>query len=168
MKRLGLSTLVAAAVLCGVPAAARAQSLVLAGSFQASSGMQGGGGSQATVVRAPTRLRLGGELRIDEDLANGLQFGALLDIEPRARVGADIRYVRLFLERFAVTAGAIGYITPGTAIGPTASFEYRHPLGKVASLTAGPEVNVFVVGIDVPDKTVIWQTLLHVGLRVDL
>lgn len=168
MIRARVASVAAALVVLATTATASAQQFVLAGNFSASTGLQGGGGREASVLRAPTRLRLGGELRVDEDLANGVAVGVLLDMEPRARVGVDIRYVRLFLQRFAVTVGGIGYLTPGTAIGPTASFEYRHPLGKSISLTAGPEVNVFVVGIDVPDKTVIWQTLLQVGLRVDL
>jgi hypothetical protein len=147
---------------------ARAQRYVPAATFNVASGMQGGGGKEVSLLRAPTRFRLGAELHVDEDPTNGLGFAALLDLEPRARIGADLRYVRTFSRSFAITAGAIGYITPGTMIGPTASLEVRHPIGKSLWLTAGPEVNVFVVGIDIPDKTVIWQTLLHLGLRVDL
>ncbi len=150
------------------PSTALAQRYVPAGTFDVASGMTGGGGREASLVRAPTRLRLGAELHVDEAPENALGFGVLLDLEPRARVGADLRYTRVVLRHFALSAGAIGYITPGTMLGPTARLEVRQPLGKSLWLTAGPEVNVFVVGIDVPDKTVIWQTLLHLGLRVDL
>ena len=155
-------------VLATVSNTAVAQRYVPAATFNVASGMQGGGGREVSLLRAPTRFRLGAELHIDEDPTNGLGVAVLLDLEPRARVGADLRYVRTFSKSFAITAGAIGYITPGTMIGPTASLEVRHPIGKALWLTAGPEVNVFVVGIDIPDRTVVWQTLLHLGLRVDL
>ena len=147
---------------------ASAQQYIAAGVLEAATGMEGGGGKDVSLVRAPTRLRLGADLHIDEDPTNGLGFAALVDLEPRARFGVDLRYIRTVNERFALSGGAIGYLTPGTMIGPVATLEYRHPMAKALWLTAGPEVNVFVVGIDVPDKTVIWQALLHLGLRVDL
>lgn len=148
---------------------ASAQRWLPAAMAEVSSGAEGGGGRNVAITRAATRLRIGGELRVDEDLSNAFGIAAIVDIEPRARFGADLRYVHAFEgQRFALSIGALGYITPGTAIGPAATFEYRHPLSKVLWLTAGPEVNVLVFGIDVPDKTVIWQTILHVGMRVDL
>ena len=166
-----LPRLAASAVALAIfasPTLASAQQYVAAGLLEAATGMEGGGGKDVSLVRAPTRLRLGADLHIDEDPTNGLGFAALVDVEPRARFGVDIRYIRTVGERFALSGGAIGYLTPGTAIGPAATLEYRHPLAKSLWLSAGPEVNVFVVGIDVPDKTVIWQALLHLGLRVDL
>jgi len=150
------------------PSLAYAQQYIAAGVLEGATGVEGGGGKDVSLVRAPTRLRLGADLHIDEDPTNGLGFAALVDLEPRARFGVDIRYIRTVNERFALSGGAIGYLTPGTMIGPAATLEYRHPMAKSLWLTAGPEVNVFVVGIDVPDKTVIWQALLHLGLRVDL
>lgn len=160
-----LSTFIALAALT---APASAQRYIPAGIFEDSTGMQGGGGRAVSLERAPTRLRIGGELRVDEDPENGVAVAGLIDLEPRARFGADLRYIRLVNEHFALSGGAIGYLTPGTMIGPVAALEYRHPFAKSLWLSAGPEVNVFVVGVDVPDKTVIWQALLHVGLRVDL
>jgi hypothetical protein len=168
LHRRVAAALVALTVASLPCATAFAQRYVAAGTFEAATGMEGGGGREASLVRAPTRLRLGGDVHIDEDPENILGFAAIVDLEPRARFGADIRYIRVVGERFALSAGAIGYITPGTMVGPAATLEYRHPLAKALFLTAGPEVNVFVVGIDVPDKTVIWQALLHIGLRVDL
>ncbi len=167
-QRRVAAALVALTVVSSSCATAFAQRYVAAGIFEAATGMEGGGGREASLVRAPTRLRLGGDVHIDEDPENILGVAALVDLEPRARFGADIRYIRLVGEAFALSAGAIGYLTPGTMIGPAATLEYRHPVAKSLFLTAGPEVNVFVVGIDVPDKTVVWQALLHLGLRVDL
>ena len=168
LHRRVAAALVALAVVSSPCATAFAQRYVAAGTFEAATGKEGGGGREASLVRAPTRLRVGGDVHVDEDPENILGVAALVDLEPRARFGADIRYIRLVGDRFALSAGAIGYLTPGTMIGPAATLEYRHPVAKSLFLTAGPEVNVFVVGIDVPDKTVIWQALLHLGLRVDL
>ena len=155
-------------ILMAVTSSASAQRYVPAALFEGATGMEGGGGKNGSFERAGTRLRAGADVHIDEEPDNAVGFAGIVDLEPRARFGADIRYIRVVEERFAISGGAIAYITPGTAIGPAATLEYRHPLSKSLWLSAGPEVNVFVVGIDVPDKTVIWQALLHVGLRVDL
>lgn len=167
-----LRSLAAAACAFGAVTAlagtSSAQQYVPSAVFQGASGMEGGGGREASLTRAPTRLRVGADVHVDEEPENALGIAGVIDLEPRARFGADIRYVRVVEQRFALNVGAIGFITPGTAIGPTAGLDYRHPVAKSLWLTAGPEVNVFVVGIDVPDKTVIWQALLHLGLRVDL
>lgn len=156
------------AIVATFASVASAQRYVPAALFEAATGMEGGGGKNVSLERAGTRLRVGGDVHIDEDPENGIGFAGLVDLEPRARFGADVRYVRVVQERFALSGGAVGYITPGTAVGPAATLEYRHPIAKSLWLSAGPEVNAFVVGIDVPDKTVIWQALLHLGLRVDL
>ena len=158
----------AALAFASLPLTASAQKYVMAGTFDAGNGMEGGGGSQGSLVRAPTRLRAGADLHVDEDPENVFGFAGIVDLEPRTKFGADIRYIRVINTNFALSGGAIGYITPGTMVGPCASLEYRHPFATKLELTAGPDLNVFVVGIDVPDKTVIWQALLHIGLRVDL
>ncbi|MDB4947107.1 MAG: hypothetical protein JWP97_6641 [Labilithrix sp.] len=165
--RLVSSSLVALALLAA-PLTASAQRYVPSATFEAGNGMQGGGGRESSLVRAPTRLRAGADVHVDEDPENVIGAAGIVDLEPRTRFGADLRYIRTVGEHFALSGGAIAYITPGTMIGPAATLEYRHPFAKQLMLTAGPEVNVFVVGIDVPDKTVIWQALLHIGLRVDL
>lgn len=163
-----VTALAAFAAVSSISVTSSAQRYVPAGLLEGASGMAGGGGREASYERAPTRLRIGADVHVDEDPDNGIGIAGLVDLEPRARFGADIRYIRVVEQRFALSVGAIGYITPGTMIGPAATLEYRHPVSKSLWLTAGPEVNVFVVGIDIPDKTVLWQALLHVGLRVDL
>lgn len=166
-----ISRFAAAAVafaFASLPLVANAQKYVAAGTFEASNGMEGGGGKESSLVRAPTRLRAGADLHVDEDPENVIGFAGIVDIEPRTKFGADIRYIRVVNEHFALSGGAVGYITPGTMVGPACSLEYRHPFASKLQLTAGPDLNVFVVGIDVPDKTVIWQAMLHLGLRVDL
>jgi hypothetical protein len=170
-RRSIIASVIAVAAFAGttaIAAPASAQQYIPTATFQPSSGMQGGGGKDLTLERAPTRFRIGADLHVDEDPRNGLGFAGLIDLEPRARFGADIRYIHLVGESFALSGGAVGYITPGSAIGPVAAMEYRQKMNKEMWITAGPEIDVFVVGIDIPDKTVIWQALLHVGLRVDL
>jgi hypothetical protein len=145
---------------------ASAQKYMATGVAETASGVEGGGGYQQSLGRARTRARIGAELWIDESPTDILSAAFLVDIEPRSAFGADARYVRLFAQRWAFGAGAIGYIQPSTLVGPVAMGEYRHTISKGFALSAGPEANVFVLGNDLPDKTVVWQALFKVGLRV--
>lgn len=147
---------------------AYAQQYVPSAIAQAASGIEGGGGRAGSIGRAPTRLRFGAELHIDEEPENAVAVAGLLDLEPTTAFGMDARYIRAFDQHYAVSIGAVGYFTPGLLVGPSAAFEARARLGRTVWLTGGPEVNVFVLGTDLPDKTVLWQTLLHIGVRIDL
>jgi hypothetical protein len=160
-----ISTFLACATFFAAPAAS-AQKWVTTGISEASSGLEGGGGRANTVNRAQTRMRIGADLYVDESPDDVFGGAVLVAIEPRTAFGIDGRYTRVVRERFAFSAGAIAFIQPGTLVGPAAAFEYRHPIAKAFLLTAGPELDVFVVGTDLPDKTVLWQALFHVGLRV--
>lgn len=167
MKRiLGLLLAMSAfstTALTACPAAA--QEYLPAASTSASSGIEGAGrGFQ----RARTRVRLALELRIDERPLDALVFAALADVEPRSAFGAELRYVRSLSSMVAVGGGAIAYFVPGTLIGPCAGLEVRVPLSKKAQLVVGPELAVFPLGGDLPERTVIWQAFLQGGFRVDL
>lgn len=144
---------------------ASAQQYLPAASAQLASGAEGGG---KLVQRARTRLRLGLELRVDEDPENALSFAALVDIEPRTALGGELRYVRAVSPRFAVSGGGIAYFVPGTLLGPCAGAELRIPVAKKMFLSVGPDVAVFAFGSDLPDRIIVWQALLQAGLRVDL
>jgi hypothetical protein len=145
---------------------ASAQKYMATGVAETASGVEGGGGYQQSLGRARTRARIGAELYIDESPADVLSGAFLLDIEPRSAFGVDARYMRVFATRWAFGAGAIGYVQPGTLVGPVGMGEYRHTISQGFALAAGPEANVFVLGSDLPDKTVVWQALFKVGLRV--
>lgn len=162
------ATLAAAACIVTSASSSHAQQYVPSALAQAASGIEGGGGRAGSVGRAPTRLRFGAELHIDEEPENAVAVAGLLDLEPTTAFGMDARYIRAFDQHYAVSVGAIGYFTPGLLVGPSASFEARAKLGRAVWLTGGPEVNVFVLGTNLPDKTVLWQTLLHIGVRIDL
>ena len=153
--------------LCVVLAASRAtaQQYLPAASAHLASGVEGGG---KLLQRARTRLRLGVELRIDEEPDNGMAFAALVDIEPRTAFGAELRYVRLVTPTFAVSGGAIGYFVPGTLLGPCAGAELRIPIRNKMFIGVGPDVTVFAFGSDLPDRIIVWQALFQAGLRVDL
>jgi hypothetical protein len=165
--RFGVSALAATSIIASATPAF-AQKYVAAGEAEVASGLEGGGWRAGDLGRAPTRLRIGGEVHVDEDPEDAVALGAVLDLEPDTAFGVDARYVRIFDEHYAVSVGAIGYFTPGLLVGPAATFEVRQRLGRSIWFTAGPELNVFVLGTHLPDKTVLWQGLLHAGIRVDL
>jgi len=145
---------------------AHAQKYMATGIAETSSGVEGGGGYQQTMGRARTRMRIGAELWVDENPVDVLSTAVLLDIEPRSAFGADARYTRVVNNKYAFGIGAIGYIQPATLVGPVAAAEYRYTISKTFVLAAGPEANIFVVGGDLPDKTVVWQALFKVGIHV--
>ncbi|MBX3209347.1 MAG: hypothetical protein KF764_30220 [Labilithrix sp.] len=160
-----LASLVACATLFAAPAA-NAQSWIMSGVSEASSGVEGGGGRAQSMGRAQTRMRIGADLAVDESPEDVFGAAVLVAVEPRTAFGIDARYTRIVRERFAFSGGVVGYLQPGSLVGPVAAFEYRHPIAKSFVLTAGPELDVFVVGTDLPDRTVLWQALFHVGMRV--
>jgi hypothetical protein len=161
--RAGLLVAIAAAALASGPRTAGAQELLVAGTAAVHSGIESSGKG---LLRARTRLRVGAELRIDESPKDGIAFGAIVDLEPRAAFGADLRYVRVVSERIALNAGAIGYAAPGTLLGAVAGAEVRVKIGSSASIIVAPEVTVFFLGTDLPDNNIFWQGLLGGGVRV--
>ncbi len=162
-----LPTLTFAALMLAASAAG-AQQLVLGGAAQVSSGVEGGGGRAGTMQRAPTRIRVGADVSIDESPENAFGGGVLIATEPRASFGLDLRYSRVVREKFSFSAGGVAYLQPGSLVGPMAAMEYRFPIAKEFFFTVGPELNVFVFGTDLPDKTVLWQAMVHAGIRVSL
>lgn len=162
-------TATAAALALALTApAASAQKWVPSGVMQMSSGLEGGGGRATSMERAQTRMRVGADLLVDERPEDIFGAAALIAFEPRTAFGADFRYTRVVAQKLAFSAGGIVYFQPRSLVGPVASAEYRVPLGKSFTFTAGPEANCFVVGTDLPDHTVIWQALFQVGMRVSL
>jgi len=111
---------------------------------------------------------LGGDLRIDESPQDIFGFAVVAEVEPKASIGLDARYMRMLGKRFAVHVGAIGYFAPGSFVGVSTGAEYRIPLSSGVALTMGPELNFFLLGTDLPDGTVVWQGLFQGGIRVDL
>lgn len=141
-----------------------AQEYLPATSLQVASGVAGGVGG---LQRAQTRLRLALELRLDEQPNDALVGAALLDVEPTAQFGGELRYLHLLSRFVAISGGGMMYLTPGTLIGPCAGIEVRTRLTEKTFFTAGPEATAFVFGTALEDKPVVWQTLLQLGVRTD-
>ena len=167
MKRHALTAALTALTLTIAPAA-HAQKWVMNGVAQFSSGVEGGGGRATSMGRAQTRARIGADLFVDESPQDIFGAAVLVAVEPRTAFGLDFRYTRVVAQKLAFSGGAMAYLQPGSLVGPVASAEYRIPIGKNFVFTAGPEANVYVVGTDLPDRTVIWQGLFLVGMRVGL
>ncbi|AKU94672.1 hypothetical protein AKJ09_01336 [Labilithrix luteola] len=162
VKRLAAIALGLAALW---PRAASAQEYLPAGAVYVGSGIEGAGrGFQ----RARTRLRIGGELRVDEAPDEAIFAAVLVDIEPKTAFGGELRYVHTIGSHVAASAGAIAYLAPGTLLGPCAGLEVRVPLASKTYLVAGPEAAVFALGGDLPDNVVVWQALFQLGFRADL
>lgn len=180
MKRF--SMFAAALATTAMVSSAQAQEYLPSTSAQVASGVEGGGETH----RARTRLRIGLELRIDESPADGVSFAGLVELEPRAAFGADLRYVRSLGKTFDASGGVIAFFAPATLLGPAAGLTAKVPLtGRKSSpaslrpedregstagqsyILVGPETAVFVFGSDLPNNTIVWQALLQVGLRAD-
>lgn len=159
MKRFVL-----AALLTLAPATASAQQYLMAGSGDLATGGEGAGHGMR---RARTRLKVGLELRIDEQPNDGVLASGLVDLEPHAAFGGELRYVRYISETFSISGGGIAYVAPGTLFGGCAGVQARIPMAKKLWFTGGPEATVFALGSDLPNNSVVWQALMQVGLRAD-
>jgi hypothetical protein len=145
---------------------ARAQEYLMGADMGISSGIEGGGQPPQTRLTR-TRLRLGADLRVDEDPEDILEFGALAELAP-AGFGADIRYAHTAGDHFVFDAGVLAILAPHSLYGVGAGITYRLPLSKGMQFTVGPEADFFFLGTDLPDGVVIWQLRVQGGLRVDL
>jgi hypothetical protein len=164
LKHVVGAALSVACVFASLPCLAQ-QYLIGAGA-SLSSGLEGG--CKVGPWRARTRLRLGGDLRVDESPEDIFGFGLLAEIEPHSAFGADVRYERAVGERFRLDAGVLGILAPSSLYGVSGGLVYRLPISKKAQVELGPEGDVFFLGSDLPDGVVVWQFRLQGGLRVDL
>ncbi len=147
---------------------AGAQQWVVGANADIASGISGGGPENPVLERARTRLRLGADLRVDEFPKDIYSIAMVAEVEPHASLGLDLRYNRQLSPRIVVDVGAIGLIFPESLVGPVAGLRYGIPMSPKMRLTIGPEVNVFVIGTDLPSDSVVWQILLDVGVHLDL
>jgi len=146
---------------------ASAQQYLIGASLGLSSGVEGGGAAGG-LFRTRTRLRLGGDLRIDESPDDIFEFAAIAEVEPKAGFGADVRYARAAGEHFVIDAGLMGIVAPSSLYGACAGLDYRLPISKRSQLFFGPEFDIYFLGSDLPDGTVLWELRVQAGLRADL
>lgn len=161
-----IASCVAALAVTLAPGEARAQSYLIGADAGISSGMEGGG--MEAMRRTRTRIRLGGDLRIDESPDDIFELGALAEIEPQSGFGADIRYARMAGTHFVVDAGASAILVPSSLYGACAGLTYRLPITATSQLTFGPEGDFYFLGTDLPDNVMLWQVRFQVGFRADL
>lgn len=167
MRAAWTAALLGAVLLAASPA--RAQQYVVGGAAEVMTGVEGGVGPFKLVPqRARTTLRLGADLFVDERPKDIFSAAVLLEIEPKASAGADLRYSRLLGQHLTAGVGAIGIFLPSTLVGGSFDVQARFRLGPNLQLTAGPMINVFVVGADLPADSVVWQGLLRIGIHANL
>lgn len=163
-RRLVAGLVIAGA--CLAPAAARAQHAVLAADADLLLGIEGGGHDYARGVRrSRTTLRLGAQGYVDEFPSHAVSAALLVELEPRASVGADVRYMFRLDDAIVFHIGAVGLVAPRTLFGATAGAVYELALADEVALDFGPVVQTYFVGSDLPERSVLWQLLGQAGVR---
>lgn len=148
-------------------ASASAQQLEIAAAADVIAGLEGGGsGYAAGVRRSRTTLRLGADLWIDEWPNNSLGVAAIVEVEPVAAFGADVRYQRRVADDFVFHVGALAILAPEHMFGATFGAAYRIDPNEVFEVNVGPVCNIYFVGADLPSSQVLWQAMLGAGARV--
>jgi len=164
--QLALTAVIAAGVTLGDARTAHAQELVVTAAADVCEGIEGGAGGYAKGVRrARTTLRLGAEGYVDEMPNDQLSVAALVELEPKASIGADLRYQRMIEDYVALHVGAIGVIAPKNMLGVTLGGAFRWWLLDQFALSFGVTGNVFFLGSDLPSNNVLWQAMGQVGVR---
>lgn len=151
--------------LASVPASAQEWKVAAAGTV--ASGVDGSG-RELGIKRARTTVQLGAEAFVDERPQDIFAAALVVELEPRSSFGGSLRYMRMLGEKSGVFIGGEGFVAPYTLFGAGGGFVQHIPISKKAQLTAGPVLNVFFVGEDIPDNQVFWQALLEIGFRADL
>jgi hypothetical protein len=118
---------------------------------------------------ARTRLIVPIDLRVDEDMNEGLGIVGLFELAPRASVGADIRYLRWLGSSVVGFVGLSGVFAPRTLFGVDFGLSiYLPSRPSKLSLFIEPSFVAFPLGSDLPDDHVLLWALLAVGAHVDL
>jgi hypothetical protein len=164
VKRAWTASLLVAGLLL-LPRVAEAQQYLIGVSGEIADGVEMG--TSVPFKAARVRARLGADLRVDEFPNDIFAVAILADMFPRTGFGLDARYAHMLGKHVEVDIGAIGYLAPSTLFGPSADLKYHVSLSSSAELIVGPEVNVFVLGGDLPDGTVFVQTLLQAGVHAN-
>lgn len=148
---------------------ARAEELLMDGTFGVGSGIEGGDpGTGIAWRRARLRVLGGVDLRSDENQADALGFRAFVEVEKRASVGAEVRYERWMARNFGVWAALSGTVAPETLFGGGFGCTAIVPFGKKVGLFIEPSFQALPLGSDTPGSSVLVWGLLSAGVRFGL
>jgi hypothetical protein len=161
--RLGLAAILVA--LASAPRPALAQQYLIGVSGELADGIDMG--TSVPFKLARIRARLGVDLRVDEFPDDIVCVGILADLVPRTQFGVDARYARMMGKHFEVNIGGIGYVAPATLFGPSADLKYHATVSGSTEVVVGPEINLFVLGSDLPEGTIFFQALLEAGIHAN-
>jgi hypothetical protein len=146
---------------------AHAQSWKLGGTAELATGLEGNGRKNGGPQISGARLRFAVDFHVDEFPDEIFAVGGLVNFDHTA-FGVDARYIRPLGKKYEVQLGGIAYLAPATLFGPSVDLLYKLPLSSGVDFTVGPEINVFVLGSDLPDGTVIYQALVQLGIHTNL
>ncbi len=161
---VSLATIVGAITLA---APAVAQQHLIDGEFGVGTGLEGGDarGDGVEWKRARLRILAGVDLRVDETAGEGWGFRGFVELEQRATLGDEVRYLRWFSPSVGGYVGAIGTMTPETLAGVGVGARFLIPLGSKTSIFLEPSFNALPLGSDVPGDSVLVWALFNAGLR---
>jgi hypothetical protein len=94
-------------------------------------------------------------------------FRAFVEIEDRATLGGEARYLRWASRSVGAYAGVTGTIVPETLFGGTVGARLIIPMGR-AGIFVEPSLSVLPLGSDLPQNGPLIWTLLTIGLRLGL
>jgi hypothetical protein len=157
-----ISVIVPTALVLLLSSPVLAQTPVLGGQVTAGTGMEAGdpGTGATTFRRARTRVGVGIDARIDEDLKNGLGLVVFAEIEPHATLGGELRYMRWFSPNVIGFVGATGVFAPRTLLGADFGLQFHIPMAAGVTLFFEPSFAALPLGTDLPsDRVLIWGML---------
>jgi hypothetical protein len=160
----------AAVVIALLAHDARAQELVLGGEIGGASGLEGGdpGGGSVRFRRARSRIVGSLEMRVDDDLKDGMVAMIFAEIEPHAGAGGSLRYARWLSPNVYGFAGATGAFAPHTLLGGEIGVQIQIPIDKTLGVFVEPSFAALPLGTDLPTDHVLLWGYLTLGIHANL
>ncbi len=157
----------AGAMFLAMPA--RAEGWLHDGEVGIATGLEGATpeGGKLGFRRARLRVVAGLDLRADVGESEGMGFRGFVELEDRATLGGEVRYVRWAGRHVGAYAGFIGTVTPETLFGGSVGARFLIPMGRFAVFLE-PSLSALPLGSDLPkDGPLVWA-LFSVGGRLGL
>ena len=169
MTRLAVSIATFALVLA-MTKAASAQRLLLGGGIGLGTGLERSDGLEDKLFRrARTRIIAPLDFRVDEDESQGFSVVGVFEIEPRASVGAEVRYLRWITRRIVGFVGVTTILAPRSLVGVDLGIDLHIPISKGGtSIFLEPSLAALPLGSDLPEDHVLIWGLLALGIHANL